>query len=109
MSLPPDSALPAMRARDLAAPVPPLPARSTCESARGIFDRDSGLFAVPIVGDDERPIGLINRFKFLERLATPFGRELVLKKPVTALMDGDPLVLDEETNIDELGARLMSQ
>src|SRR5262245_18355428 len=102
-------AQPPAHARDLAAAVPPLPAAATCELARDAYDHDSGLFAVAIVDEDGRPIGLINRFKFLERLASRFGRELVLKKPVTALMETDPLILDEATHIDELGTRLMSQ
>jgi diguanylate cyclase (GGDEF)-like protein len=96
-------------ARDLAAAVPPLPAEATCELARDAFDHDGGLFAVAIVDAHRHPIGLINRFKFLERLASRFGRELVLKKPVTELMETNPLILDEATHIDELGTRLMSQ
>ena len=102
-------AQPPAHARDLATAVQPLPAEATCELARDAFDHDSGLFAVAIVDAQSRPIGLINRFKFLERLASRFGRELVLKKPVTELMETDPLILDEATHIDELGTRLMSQ
>jgi diguanylate cyclase (GGDEF)-like protein len=97
-----------MRACELATAVPPLPAEATCERARDAFEQNAGLFAVAIVDDDARPIGLINRFKFLERLASRFGRELILKKAVTSLMDTDPLILDEATNIDELGTRLMA-
>lgn len=99
---------PPARACDLAAPIPPLPADATCERARDVFDQDAGVFAVAIVDGDQRPIGLINRFKFLERLASRFGRELVLKKPVTSLMDSEPLVLEDTTHIDELGTRLMA-
>ena len=100
---------PRARASDLASPVPPLSADDTCERARDLFDRDAGIFAVAIVDADRRPIGLINRFKFLERLASRFGREPVLKKPVTDLMEPEPLILDEAIHIDELGTRLMSQ
>lgn len=100
---------PRARAADLATPVPPLPADSTCERARDLFAQDAGIFAVAIVDADDRPIGLINRFKFLERLASRFGRELVLKKPVAELMEPEPLILDEAIHIDELGTRLMSQ
>jgi len=100
---------PRVRASDLASPLPPLPADDTCERARDLFERNPGIFAVAIVDGERRPIGLINRFKFLERLASRFGRELVLKKPVTELMEVDPLILDEAIHIDELGTRLMSQ
>lgn len=100
---------PPTKAGDLAPPVAPLPAGASCERARDAFDGDASLFAVAIVDGDSRPIGLINRFKFLERLASRFGRELVLKKPVSLLMESDPLILDEETHIDELGHRLLAE
>ena len=100
---------PPTRAGDLAPHVAPLPANASCERARDAFDADPSLFAVAIVDGESRPIGLINRFKFLERLASRFGRELVLKKPVSLLMESDPLILDEGTHIDELGNRLLSE
>jgi diguanylate cyclase (GGDEF)-like protein len=99
---------PPSHARDLAAAVPPLRVDATGERARDIFERDPGLFAVAIVDPQSRPIGLINRFKFLERLATPFGRELILKKTVDSIMDAAPLIIDEGAHIDELGARLVA-
>lgn len=105
----PGAGSPPTRAGDLAAHVPPLPAEASCERARDAFDADASLFAVAIVDGDSRPIGLINRFKFLERLASRFGRELVLKKPVSLLMESEPLILDEGTHIDELGNRLLAE
>lgn len=100
---------PPTRAGELATFVPPLPIEATCARARDAFDISPNLFAVAIVDTDDRPVGLINRFKFLERLASRFGRELVLNKPVSVLMEMDPLVLDEGTHIDEVGTRLLSE
>ncbi len=100
---------PPTRAGDLAPHASPLPADASCERARDAFEGDASLFAVAIVDEQARPIGLINRFKFLERLASRFGRELILKKPVSLLMEADPLILDEATNIDELGSRLLAE
>ncbi|HXG90361.1 MAG TPA: EAL domain-containing protein [Vicinamibacterales bacterium] len=93
----------------LAHDVEPLTSDAPCERAREAFSRDAGLFAVPVVDAAMRPIGLVNRFKFLERLASRFGRELTVKKPVSLLMETDPLILDYSTNIDELGSRLLAQ
>jgi diguanylate cyclase (GGDEF)-like protein len=104
-----EPAVQSIHAGDLAANVEPLSPHATCELARDAFDRDAGLFAVAVIGDNGVPVGLVNRFRFLERLATRFGRELVLKKPVSALMDTDMLVLDVATPIDEVGTRLMAQ
>ena len=102
-------ALPPTRAGELATFVPPLPIGVSCARARDAFDSSPNLFAVAIVDADDRPVGVINRFKFLERLASRFGRELVLNKPVNVLMEMDPLVLDESTHIDEVGTRLLSE
>ena len=96
-------------ARDLTQLVPPLAADATCERARDLFTGNTGIFAVAVVDEAGRPVGLINRFKFLERLAATSGQEFVLRRPVTALMEEECLVLDESTQIDELGSRLLAQ
>ena len=96
-------------AGELARFVEPLSADALCEDARDAFAQDLGLFAVPVVDSSQRPVGLVNRFKFLERLAGRFGRELTIKKPVSLLMDTAPLILDFGTNIDELGTRLLAR
>ena len=100
--------LPPTRAGELASPVPSLPMEASCGLARDAFDLDPNLFAVAIIDDRSRPVGVINRFRFLEKLASRFGRELVLNKPVTLLMEPDPLILDESTHIDEIGGRLLA-
>ncbi len=80
-----------------------------CEDARDAFEHNLGLFALPVVDKAAQPVGLVNRFTFLDRFATRFGRELTAKKCVSDLMDTDPLILDADTNIDELGTRLLAQ
>ena len=91
----------------LASPVTALPPDTDCERVRAAFLNDSDLFALPIVDRTGKPIGLVNRFKFLERLASPFGRGQVAKKPVSAFMEANPLVVDFQTSVDELGIRLL--
>jgi len=94
-------------ASELAHPVPPLSERARCEEVRRAFEVNPALFALPVVDRDGRPVGLVNRFKFLEHFSTPSGQELGAK-PVTEVMDADPLILDGDTNIDELGSRLLA-
>ena len=84
----------------LASPIPPLAPETICEQVRDAFVADPGLFALPVVTEDHTPVGLVNRFKFLERLASPFGRELVIKKPVSTIMDVEPLTVDASTGLD---------
>jgi len=103
------SHVPTVIAGDLATLVPAVTVSSTCAEAREFFDRTPGLLAIAVIDRAGRPIGLINRFRFLERLATRFGRELTLNKGVEQFMDCAPLVLDATTNLDELGSRLLEQ
>lgn len=96
-------------AGQLARPVAPLAPDTPCEHAQETFVADPGLFALPVVDPGGRPIGLLNRFKFLESLSGRSSREVTFSKPVSHLMEPAPLVLDVGTDIDELGSRLLSQ
>jgi diguanylate cyclase (GGDEF)-like protein len=96
-------------AGQLARYVPPLTPDTRCDLARETFARDAGLFSLPVVHPSGEPLGLLNRFKFFEQLSTRFGRELAHAKPVSLFMEGSALVLDEGTNIDELGSLLLDR
>ena len=50
-----------------------------------------------------KPRGLINRHELTIRLSDQYGWALFERKPITELMDPDPLVVDAETTIDGLG------
>lgn len=96
-------------AGQLARYVRPLAPETVCGRAQEIFANDTGLFALPVVDASGSPVGLLNRFTFLERLSARFGRELTVSKPVSHFMHTTPLVLDVATNIDELGSRLLAE
>jgi diguanylate cyclase (GGDEF)-like protein len=72
-----------------------------------MFARDDHLYTVPVVDAHEAPIGLINRFKFFERLSGPFGRALTVPRPVVHIMETTPLVVDESTSIELAGDLLV--
>ncbi len=86
----------------LAAPVPPLRPATSAMTAYEAFSAEPSLYAIPVVDDHGLPVGLINRFKFLETLSQPFGRDLLKNRPVAMAMDRVPLVLDEHTPLDHL-------
>jgi diguanylate cyclase (GGDEF)-like protein len=86
----------------LAAPVPPLRPGASAMTAYEAFSAEPSLYAIPVVDDHGLPVGLINRFKFLETLSRPFGRDLLKNRPVAMAMDRVPLVLDEHTPLDQL-------
>ncbi|MBU0689325.1 MAG: phosphodiesterase [Gammaproteobacteria bacterium] len=69
-----------------------------------IFDRfndDPALRAIPVVKNGQ-PIGLIQRYHFIDRFAKPYQRELHGKKPCNDLIQNDPLLVEKNMPIQEL-------
>jgi signal transduction histidine kinase/ActR/RegA family two-component response regulator len=62
-----------------------------------VFDRfqaDSNLLAIPVVGGDGEPLGLVERHGFCLRMAAEFGRALYARRPISGLMDCEPVISD---------------
>ena len=73
--------------------VEPVPPHLLCQDLYRRFTLDPDLMSVPVVAAD-RALGLVHRSDFMMRLAHNFGRALYGKKPITVLMDADPLIVD---------------
>lgn len=80
------------------------PAHPDTENDR-ILDRFSAnpmLRAIPVVKKGQ-PVGLINRDNFINCFVKPFQRELLGKKPCILSMQNEPLLVDKNMPIEELG------
>jgi len=66
-----------------------------------LFAREPKLMVIPVV-DQGVPLGLINRFDMIDHFARPYQRELYGKKSCSQFMDGQPLIADHETSLQEL-------
>ena len=102
-----DSSVPAAGALEetlagLVTHIEPLGPGAPTRVAYEAFSANPSLYALAIVDDVGHPIGLINRFKFLETLSRPFGRDLLTHRSVAAVMDGAPLVVDERMPLEQL-------
>lgn len=64
------------------------------------------LQVIPVV-DGDRPIGLITRPHFIGHFARLYSRELSGRKPCTALMDTQPLVVDKNTRLQDLSRAMV--
>ncbi|MEK9968683.1 MAG: HAMP domain-containing sensor histidine kinase [Ferrovibrio sp.] len=85
----------------VAVALPPVHTTMRCEDVDLRFQSDPDLAALAVV-QDNRPVGLINRYDLITQLSRDFGRALFAKKPVTALMDPVPLIVDASTSVDRL-------
>lgn len=75
--------------------------RQTNDEVMALFMEHPELHAFAVVKDGH-PIGLINRRLVNERMAQPFARELLARKSCTALMNGAPLVCEENRSLESL-------
>lgn len=81
--------------------------QTTNEKAHGIFCTRPDLFSIPVV-ENGIPIGMVTRFSMIDKLARPYHRELYGEKPCTILMDKDPLVVDQNTTVQELSRQVVN-
>lgn len=69
------------------------------------FSENPKMRAIPVVKHG-RPVGLINRYEFVDSFAQPFRRELLGKKPCLDMMNAEPLLVEKSTPIHELSCFL---
>lgn len=65
------------------------------------FSADHTLHSIPVVKNG-KPLGLINRYNFIDRFAQPFQRELLGKKPCRQIMGANPLLVEKNTTLHEI-------
>ena len=85
----------------VAVALPPVHSSMRCEEIDLHFQSDPDLAALAVV-QDHRPVGLINRYDLITQLSRDYGRALYAKKPVSALMDRTPLIVDASISVDRL-------
>ncbi|MGA2088855.1 MAG: ATP-binding protein [Stellaceae bacterium] len=98
-SVPPDNAPDGLAGVILA--VDPVAPSTTSGEVYNRFKNNPELVSIPVV-EFCRPVGLVYRQEFTTRLAYKYGNALYANKPVTNLMDREPLVVDHLMNVDDL-------
>jgi diguanylate cyclase (GGDEF)-like protein len=88
--------------RTLMIDVEPLAPETLGEDVHERFVANSKLHAIPIVRADGVPVGLVNRYRFLEAISRRFGRDLLGRRPATQFMEPSPLIVDEHLSLGDL-------
>ncbi|WP_436792209.1 putative bifunctional diguanylate cyclase/phosphodiesterase [Caulobacter sp. RL271] len=65
------------------------------------FREEPDTLIVPVLDADDRPIGIVERNAFFLRMAAEYGRALYANRPISSLMDREPLVVDADTELAE--------
>ncbi|MGE0557360.1 MAG: GGDEF domain-containing protein [Burkholderiales bacterium] len=86
---------------ELVVPCPPVTADTSNDTLARQFSAHNEFHAVAIC-ENEKPVGLINRRRFMDQYAQPYHRELFGRKPCTLFMQCDPLIVDRRTPLESL-------
>jgi diguanylate cyclase (GGDEF)-like protein len=81
--------------------VEPIPPETHNDHVFERFAANPALRIIPVVKNSQ-PLGLINRYQFIDRFAKPYQRELLGKKPCHELIQGEPLRVEKNMPIEEL-------
>jgi diguanylate cyclase (GGDEF)-like protein/PAS domain S-box-containing protein len=60
------------------------------------FREEPDTLIIPVLDDEDRPVGLVERNAFFLRMAAEYGRALYANRPISTLMDNEPLVVDAD-------------
>ncbi|GAA6157529.1 sensor histidine kinase [Pyruvatibacter sp. HU-CL02332] len=84
----------------------PVVPTTNCHDVYEIFMREPDALCIPVV-DGMEVLGLVNRQDFLLRYTYQLGPDLYGKRPITQLMDSNPLVVDRGMAFEDLGNRIV--
>lgn len=88
--------------RTLLVEVPPMGPDALGEQVHERFAANPKLHAIPIVREDGVPVGLVNRYRFLEAISRRYGRDLLGRRPATQFMEPSPLIVDQHMSLTDL-------
>jgi diguanylate cyclase (GGDEF)-like protein len=83
-------------------PVATVKESASCYRVLELFHEDKNLYALPVVDDKDRPVGIVVRHDFTEFFSKLYSMELKGKKPISVLMDKTPVVVDRGTAIEDV-------
>ena len=93
--------------RSLIQDAPQLDPATSGSQVYDLFSDDEELLVCAVV-QDGRPIGLVARNAFFLRMADTHGRALFGRRPVTYVMDKDPLIVEGDRLISDLSRHILT-
>lgn len=82
--------------------VPSVHESTSCIKVLELFHENKKLYALPIVNDKDRPVGIIVRQDLTEFFSKQYVKELKGKKPISTMMDENPIIVDRNTGIEDV-------
>jgi diguanylate cyclase (GGDEF)-like protein len=66
------------------------------------FHAEKKLYALPVVNDKDRPVGMVIRQELTEFFSKQYVKELKGKKAISNLMDEKPIIVDKSTSLEDV-------
>src|SRR6185312_103741 len=83
----------------LAEPAEPVLATAPGAAVYQRFEREPDVMALAVVDEAGRPVGIVERNSFFIRMAAEYGRALYGKRPISMLMNAEPLVVEGDVGL----------
>ena len=93
---------------ELAEEVPTVNSQSLNEEIYNLFKKHPKCAGIVILNGD-KPIGLMTRINFFQKLGTLYGYNLYIKKPINQLMNKNILIVDYYSSIIDVSRLAMSR
>jgi signal transduction histidine kinase/ActR/RegA family two-component response regulator len=87
----------------------PLGPQCTAAQAHARFQREPDTLVLAIVEEDGRPLGLIERTAFYDRMSDGFSRSMYGHRPVTLLMEPEPVIVEASTEISSFSDSMLTE
>ena len=67
-----------------------------------LFHSDKDVISIPVVNENEIPVGIVMRSEITELFSKLYAKELKGKDPITKIMNASPVVVDSGTSIEDV-------
>lgn len=81
---------------------------TTGHEALDFFNDNPNILGVPVV-DNNRPVGLLMKNKFLASLATQYGVAVYMHRPISLLMENQPLIIEHDTPLEQVAKSALAR
>lgn len=82
--------------------VPSVHEATHCNEVLELFLANKSLYALTVVNDKSRPVGMVVRQEITEHFSKRYVKELKGNKPIANLMDEQPIVVDVNSSIEDV-------
>ncbi len=73
------------------------------------FKNEPDTLIVPVVGEDSRPVGLLERHSFFLHMAAQFGRAVLAGRPIRLMMEPNPPIVEADADTGVFMARMLAE